>query len=103
METKSKHKSIQYIQDIRGLNSDIDIIEAVSIEERLGEEVRRGKLMWVIVIASLVITLAILVLIYLRNFGLSKLDDETILVLASGTVVAIVGYMGAIVKYYWNK
>jgi hypothetical protein len=103
MEKPSKHKSIYYISDIRKIDSNIDLKEAIYVEEKLGEESRKGQIMWVIVISSVLIIGAVLGLLYLKSYGHSGLDTKTILVLSSGTVCAIVGFMGTIVKYYWNK
>lgn len=75
----------------------------VNAEERLGAEAHKGKLLWVIVVASIVFTFIILALIVLKSFGLSELSEHAILVLSSGTVIAVVGYMGVIVSHYWHQ
>ncbi|MEM4312070.1 MAG: hypothetical protein QXX95_06755 [Nitrososphaerales archaeon] len=103
MQKGNKLRSIQFIEQIKEINSDIQFEDAIWIEKELGEVDRKGKLMWTIVIASIFITIAFIVLIYLKSFGISHLNDKTILVLASGTALEIVGYTGIIVRYYWHR
>lgn len=75
----------------------------VYVEERLGAEAHKGNLLWVIVIASIVLTGAVLVLIFLKSFGRSSLSENAILFLSSETVAAVVGFMGIMVGHYWRK
>jgi len=103
MADESKHRCIKYIRELSKLNSKIDLREAIDIEERLNEERRKSHIMWVIVVASMVITVAVLVLLFLKSFGVSRLSDSATLALAIEVVVAVFGYMGVIVRHYWYR
>jgi hypothetical protein len=102
---QSKTKLIQLINEIKELdssfNSEIELVEVVDLEAKLNDEHRKSILFIIVIVFSILVTIAVLTLLFLVAFGKASLEISVLIPLSLEPVSAVLSFFYILVKHYW--
>lgn len=103
MSEEPKFKSVRLIRELRGLGvDDIDYGDVLDIEERLSKIAQREHTLRLVSWLAFFITLSVLILLLLQALGIGRLSGGVVVILALEVPVAVVGYVGMVVRHFWG-